>query len=144
MKEWNETSAEYPRDATTHELFQASCDRKPDVVAASCGDERLTYRELEARANQIAHHLRGLGVGPGVLIGLLIDRSIAMVAAMLGVHLAGGAYVPLDPAYPRNRIAYMLKDCGAPLLLAESSLLDRAAGYSCSLVLRAAAARPRP
>lgn len=151
VDEWNATDSEYPRDAVTHELFQASVERTPDAIAVSCGDRRLTYRELEARSNQIAHHLRGLGVGAGVLVGLLVERSTDMVAALLGVHLAGGAQVPLDPACPLDRIAFMLSDSGVAVLLVERSLLDRAARYPGQIVAldapeiaAAPTARPAP
>jgi amino acid adenylation domain-containing protein len=149
--ELNATDSDYPRSATAHELFQASVDRTPDSIAVSCGDRRLTYRELEARANQIAHHLRGLGVGAGVLVGVLVERSTDLVAAVLGVHLAGGAQVPLDPAYPLDRIAFMLSDSGAAVLLADRALLDRAARYPGQIVAldapeiaAAPTARPAP
>jgi amino acid adenylation domain-containing protein len=106
-----------------HELFETQVERTPDAAAVALGDERLTYRELNARANQLAHALGRLGVGPEVLVGVCVKRSLEMVVAILGVLKAGGAYVPLDPEYPRQRLAFMLADTRAPVLLTQPALL---------------------
>ena len=90
----------------------------------------LTYRELNARANQVAHHLRALGVGPDVLVGLCLERSIELVVGMLGILKAGGAYVPLDPSYPALRLAFMLDDTQAPVLLTQAKLRERLPAYA--------------
>ncbi|HLO02136.1 MAG TPA: amino acid adenylation domain-containing protein, partial [Symbiobacteriaceae bacterium] len=120
---WNDTAVEYPSTACVHELIAAQADRTPDAVAVVCGDERLTYRELNARANQVAHYLRKLDVGPDTLVGLMMERSAAMVVGLLGILNAGGAYVPIDPSYPAERIEYMLQHSEAPVVLAEERLV---------------------
>lgn len=124
LLEWNDTAADYPSDACVHELFEAQVERTPDAVAVVCGDRQLTYRELNARANQLAHCLRKRGVGREVLVGVFLERSPEMVVGVLGVLKAGGAYVPLDPRYPPARVAYMLKDSRARLLLTQEQRLQ--------------------
>ena len=119
---WNATDAEYPADATLHGLFEARAARTPDAVAVRSEDEALTYAELNARANRLAHHLAGLGVGPEARVGLCLERGLEMVVALLAVLKAGGAYVPVDPGYPADRIAYMLADSGVPVLLTQERL----------------------
>ncbi|HEX7182532.1 MAG TPA: amino acid adenylation domain-containing protein [Thermoanaerobaculia bacterium] len=120
LVEWNDTWSAYPRGATVHELFAAQVDRTPKATAVESAEELLTYGEVNARANRLAHHLTGLGVGPEVLVGLCLNRSVEAVVAVLGVLKAGGAYVPLDPAYPRERLAWMMADTAAPVLLSDS------------------------
>jgi amino acid adenylation domain-containing protein len=105
-----------------HEVFAARAAQAPDAQALAWGRERLTYGELDRRANQLAHHLAGLGVGPEVRVGLCLQRSADMVVALLGVLKAGGAYVPLDPSYPSDRLAFMMEDAGAPVLLSQAGL----------------------
>ena len=116
---WNQTNSTYPRESTIHELFEDQVERLPDAVAISFEDESLTYRQLDARANQLARHLRRRGVGPEVLVGLCMRRSVEMVVGMLAILKAGGAYVPLDPDYPKQRLALMIQDTAAPLLLTQ-------------------------
>jgi non-ribosomal peptide synthetase component F len=108
-----------------HSLFHAQARLAPDRVALVHGDSRVTYAALQARANRIAHRLRGLGVGPEVPVALFLPRTPELPAAMLGVLTAGGAYVPLDPAYPAERVASMLDDTRAPVVLTHSSVADR-------------------
>jgi amino acid adenylation domain-containing protein len=105
------------------DLFEAQVKRTPRAVAVVFGEERLTYQELNGRANRLAHRLRRLGVGPEILVGLCMKRSPEMVIGLLGVLKAGGAYVPLDPTYPRERLAFMLEDTRAPVLLTQPPLL---------------------
>jgi amino acid adenylation domain-containing protein len=121
---WNDTAAPYPHEQTLHGLFEAQVARTPDAVAVVYEDCSLTYRELDMRANRVAHHLRRLGVGPDVRVALCVERSLDMVAGLLGVLKAGGAYVPLDPSYPQDRLAYMLADAAPAVLLTEQSLLQ--------------------
>jgi len=121
---FNGTTADYPRDVPLHELFTAQVARTPDAVALRFEDETLSYRELDRRANQLAHHLRTLGVGPDVVVGVCAERSFEMVIALLGILKAGGAYLPLDPSYPMERMSYMLADAKAPVLLAQAALGD--------------------
>ena len=111
--------------ATLPELFAAQAARTPDAVAVVCEDERLSYDELDARSSQLAHHLRALGVGAEVVVGLCVERSPALLVALIGILKAGGAYLPLDPDYPRERLAYMLADAGAAVLVTQSALRDR-------------------
>jgi len=122
LSEWNATDRDYPRDATLAQLFEAQARRSPDAIALIDGAERLSYSELNARANKVAHRLRELGVGPGRLAGVCLKRSWRMLAGILGILKAGGAYVPLDPAYPKDRLAFILEDTKAPVLLTEQSL----------------------
>jgi len=124
LVEWNATVADYSRDRCLHELIEAQVERTPDGLAVVCEEERLTYRELNGRANQLAHYLKTLGVGPEVLVGICVERSVEMVIGMLGILKAGGAYVPLDPAYPTQRLALMLEDADLPVLLTQRHLAD--------------------
>jgi non-ribosomal peptide synthetase component F len=125
VEEWNQTEAAYPRGRCVHELFEAAVDAGPEAVAVEQCGAVVTYGELEARANRVAHRLRGLGVGPEVRVGVCLERGAELVAALLGVLKAGGAYVPLDPEYPRERLRYMVEDGGAELVLSETALADR-------------------
>ncbi len=120
--EWNATVRDYPRNATLAQLLEAQVTRSPAALALIDGNERLSYAELNARANQVAHRLRMLGVGPGKLVGVCVKRSWRMLVGILGVLKAGGAYVPLDPAYPKDRLAFILEDTKAPVLLTEQAL----------------------
>ncbi len=118
----NDTRREYPRNRLLHQLVEHQVDRTPDAVAVVSGTEALTYRELDRRANQLAHHLRAVGAGPEVLVGLSLERSPGMLVAMLAVHKAGAAYVPLDPSFPAERLAFMVADSGMPVILTQRSL----------------------
>ncbi|MCY1078492.1 non-ribosomal peptide synthase/polyketide synthase [Archangium lansingense] len=121
--EWNSTRVDYPRDACLSALFEAQAERTPDAVAVELGDQRLTYRELDRRANQLARHLLRRGVGSGTPVGLCVQRSLELVVGTLGILKAGGAYVPLDPTYPRERLAFMVEDTRVPVVLAQRSVL---------------------
>lgn len=116
LEEWNATQADYPRDKCIHELFEAEAAKTPDAVAVIFGDRRLTYAELNTKANQLAHYLRELGVKPDDRVAICVERSLEMVVSLLAVLKAGGAYVPLDLAYPAERLAFMLND-SAPVAL---------------------------
>lgn len=124
LVEWNNTASDYPQEACVHELFERQVERTPDAVALIFEGERLTYRELNERANQLAHHLMSLGVGPDVCVGIAMERSLEMVVALLSIMKAGGAYVPLDTAHPADRLAYMLEDARLALLLSQESLRE--------------------
>ncbi len=104
LVEWSRTEVEYPRDACIHGLFEEQVERSPDAVAVVLEDQRLTYRELNQRANELAHLLQRRGVGPDVLVGICMERSLEMVTALLGILKAGGAYLPLDPSLPLERL----------------------------------------
>jgi amino acid adenylation domain-containing protein len=121
----NDTAADYPRDRLTHELIAEQAARTPGAVAVDSSGARLTYAELDARANQFAHYLRTRGVGPDVLVGVCLDRTAEMVAALLGVWKAGGAYVPLDPDFPAERLKLYLEDSAAPVVVTQAHLAGR-------------------
>ncbi len=125
IKGFNQTAREYPRNRCAHELFEAQVERTPDAVAVVCQDAQLTYRQLNVRANQVAHQLRRFGVGPDSLVGICVERSPEMVAGLLAILKAGGAYVPLDPSYPSERLEFMLKDANVFVLLTQASLIDK-------------------
>jgi amino acid adenylation domain-containing protein/non-ribosomal peptide synthase protein (TIGR01720 family) len=125
LAEFNRTAADFPRDRCVHELFAEQAARTPAAVAVACGRRRLTYAELDRRADRLAARLRALGAGPGSLVALCLERSPEMVVALLGVLKAGAAYVPLDPAYPPERLAFMLADARPPVLLTQRPLLAR-------------------
>ncbi|MGA7893821.1 MAG: amino acid adenylation domain-containing protein, partial [Candidatus Sulfotelmatobacter sp.] len=122
LYEWNATEREYPRDKCVHELFEEQVRRSPEAAAVVFEEEELSYGELNARANRLAHYLRELGVGAETRIGLMVERSIEMVVGLLGVLKAGAAYVPLDSGSARERLKYMLEDSGARLVLTSRSL----------------------
>ena len=132
--QYNQTASEYPRHTTIHELFEQLSEKSPDAVAVSCGGSMLTYRQLNSRANQLAHYLVKMGVGPEVKVGVSMNRSINTVVGMLGILKAGGAYVPLDPDYPKQRLTFMIEDSSAPVLLTQTSLKDRFSEYGGELV----------
>ncbi|RYZ36073.1 MAG: non-ribosomal peptide synthetase, partial [Myxococcaceae bacterium] len=123
LVEWNDTRPQLRR-GLIHDLVAQQVARTPDATALVVGSERLTYATLEARANQLAHHLLALGVGPEVRVALCLERSADLLVALLAILKAGGTYVPLDPAYPRQRLDFTLADSGARLLLSQKSLLD--------------------
>jgi amino acid adenylation domain-containing protein len=119
---WNDTEADYPRDRAAHQLFEEQVERTPGAIAVSFEGFSLTYRELDRRSNQLAHHLQRRGVRPGQLVGILIERSLDMVVSVLAVLKAGGAYVPLDPTYPRERLGFMVSDAELRLILTQERL----------------------
>src|SRR5688572_17879491 len=108
-----------------HQLIEAQARRSPDVPALVFEGKRLTYRELDRRAERLAQHLARLGVGPEALVGLFVERSLEMVVGLLAILKAGGAYVPIDTAYPHERLAFMLADAGVKVLLTQGSLLAK-------------------
>src|ERR1051325_7340721 len=117
LDEWNSETSEQTADACIQQLFAHEVEQHPDAIALVFGNERLTYRELNSRANQLAHYLRKRGVGPETPVGVCLDRSAEMIVALLGILKAGGAYVPLDPDYPSERLAFTLADSRVALLL---------------------------
>ncbi|MEG4350111.1 amino acid adenylation domain-containing protein [Microcoleus sp. LAD1_D3] len=134
LLQWNNTFAQYPQDKCIHQLFEEAVSLSPDAVAVVFEGEELSYRELNARANQLARHLRSLGVKPEVLVGICVERSPLMVIGLLGVLKAGGAYVPLDPNYPKERLAFMLEDSSVQVLLAQEKLLEKLPPHSARVV----------
>ncbi|WP_164001905.1 non-ribosomal peptide synthetase/type I polyketide synthase [Pyxidicoccus caerfyrddinensis] len=123
--EWNATATDVESEVCLHEMFSRQVERTPDAVALLFENEALTYRELDARANHVAHRLRRLGVGPEVRVGLCVERSPELIVGLLGVLKAGGAYVPLDPAYPSERLAFMVADARLTALVTQRSLAER-------------------
>jgi hypothetical protein len=132
---WNQTEAYYSQDKCIHQLFEEQVERTPDAIAIVFKDQQLTYRELNHRANQLAHYLQSQGIGPEVLVGICIERSLEMLVGLLGILKVGGSYVPLDPTYPQERLAYMIEDSQLPFLLTEESLSTQFSNQSVKLVL---------
>ncbi|MCA6113143.1 amino acid adenylation domain-containing protein, partial [Bradyrhizobium sp. CNPSo 4026] len=121
LEELNRTAAPYPEQQCIHELFEAQVRKAPDAVAVVCADARLSYGELNARANRLAHHLIARGVTPDQPVAICLERRVAMVVGLLAILKAGGAYLPLDPAYPSARLRQVLNDAAPPLLLADAA-----------------------
>ena len=135
LVDWNDTATDYPADRCIHHLFEAQAARTPDAVAVvSDTVSPLTYRELDEQANQLAHYLQALGVGPDLPVAVCLERSSAMVVSFLAVLKAGGAYLPLDSAYPPDRLAFMLRDANAPVLLTQQSLLPALPEHGAKIV----------
>ncbi|MBI5649976.1 MAG: amino acid adenylation domain-containing protein [Chloroflexi bacterium] len=124
LVEWNTTAADFPREQCAPELFKDQVARAPDAIALTLGDAQMTYRELNARANQLANHLRAMGIAPETIVAICVERSFEMIVAVLGVLKAGGAYLPLDPTYPADRLAFVLEDSGAPILITQANLVS--------------------
>jgi len=136
VSEWNRTRREYERGVTLHGLFERQAAATPDAVALVYEDERLTYRELNVRANRLARHLQRLGVGTDAVVGILLERSTEMIVSLFAVLKAGGAYMPLDPEYPADRLGMMLEDSGASVLLTSVELRGRLESLSPGRELR--------
>ncbi len=134
LVEWNSTQVGYPQDKCIHQLFEEQVARTPDAVAVVFENQQLTYHQLNSRSNQLAHHLRSLGVGADVLVGFCVERSPLMVIGLLAILKAGGAYVPLDPEYPSDRLNFMLEDTQAGVLLTQEQLLDKLSQHQAKLV----------
>lgn len=122
LAQWNNTATDYPQDKSIHQLFEEQVAKTPDAVAVIFEKHQLTYRELNSRANQLAHYLKKLGVKPETLVSICLDRSLEMVIGLLGILKAGGAYVPLDPSYPQERLSQILSDSQASILLTNQEL----------------------
>ncbi|NOR18955.1 MAG: amino acid adenylation domain-containing protein, partial [Xanthomonadales bacterium] len=127
LEDWNQTAVPFPVDATLISLFEAQVQRRPNAPALTFAGDTISYGELNARANQLARHLQECDVGPEVLVGVYMERSIEMVVALYGILKAGGAYVPLDPEYPAQRLTHMLEDAEISLLLSQHHLADQLA-----------------
>ena len=134
LVEWNNTTKDYPQDKCIHQLFESQVERTPDSVAVVFEDQQITYLELNARANQLAHYLQEKGLRAEVLVGICVERSIEMIVGLLGVLKAGGAYIPLDPAYPFERLSFMLEDSSLPWLLTQSKLVGKLPPHSARVV----------
>ena len=132
--EWNNTQVDYPKDSTIHQLFEAQAERTPDAIAVVFEDQKLTYGELNKRANQVAHYLQKLGVKPEVLVGICTERSLDAIVGLLGILKAGGAYVPLDPTYPKERLSFMLEETQVPVLLTQAHLAASLPAHQAHLI----------
>ncbi|CAH1206501.1 Gramicidin S synthase 2 [Paenibacillus plantiphilus] len=135
LERFNDTGASYPSDRTIHSLFEEQVRKTPDHVAVIHEEDRLTYAELNARANRLAHTLREQGVGPDEIVGLMLERSVDMIVGILGILKAGGAYLPIDPDYPAERICYILGDSEARLLVTAERWKEKAGGHAIGTVL---------
>src|SRR5258708_5949342 len=134
LVDWNATQTTYPKDQCIHQLFEEQVERTPEAVAVVFENQQLTYRQLNRRANQLAHHLQRLGVGPDELVGLCVERSLDMVVGLLGILKAGGAYVPLDPGFPAERLSFMLEDAQASVLVTQQHLSGHLAAHKAKVV----------
>lgn len=134
LVESNSIQADYQSDFCLHQQFELQVERTPEAVALVFEQERLTYRELNRKANQLAHHLQALGVKPEVLVGIYLERSVDMVVSILGILKAGGAYLPLDPTYPQERLAFILDDAQVSVLLTEEKLLTGLSEHQAQVV----------
>jgi amino acid adenylation domain-containing protein len=124
LVEFNNTQVDYPKDKCIHHLFEEQAARTPDRIAVVCEGQQLTYAQLNTRANQLAHHLQSLGVKPETVVALCLERSLEMLVGLLGILKAGGAYLPLDPLLPRDRLAFMMQDARASLVISHWSLVS--------------------
>lgn len=128
--DWNDTKKNYPENKCFHQLFEAQMEETPDANAVVFDKQQLTYRQLNIRANQLAHHLQKLGVVPDVIVGICVERSLEMILTLLGILKAGGAYLPLDPSLPQERLKFMLKDAQVSVLLTQEKLLKHFEDFS--------------
>ncbi|MFF8617834.1 amino acid adenylation domain-containing protein [Streptomyces sp. NPDC015350] len=142
LGEWNGADTDAPDTATVTRLIEEQAARRPDAPAVTCGTEELTYRQLDERAEWIADRLRERGAGPGTLVAVCLDRGTDMVCTLLGIHKSGAAYVPLDPAYPTDRLAHMVEDSGAPLIVTQSAHTGRLPDRTPTLLLDGHRAEP--
>jgi amino acid adenylation domain-containing protein len=122
--DWNNTQKDFPQELCFHQLFESQVELSPHVLALVFDEQQITYQELNCKANQLAHHLRDLGVGPETVVAVCMERSIEMVVGLLGILKAGGAYIPLDPTYPKERLTFMLNDAGAAVVLTQTNLKE--------------------
>jgi len=134
LKEWNRTQVLYPRELCMHELVEAQVAETPNATAVEHAGQKLTYRDLNERANQLAHFLRKRGIGLESRVGICLRRSLELPVALLGVLKAGAACVPLDPAYPKERLSYMLEDSETPLVLSQPGLLSEVTDFNSQIV----------
>jgi non-ribosomal peptide synthetase component F len=133
--DWNDTSRSYPDAMLVRQLFERQVERAPDRVALTFEGHTLTYAELNSRSNQLAHYLQERGVGPDVLVGICLERSLDLIIALLGILKAGGGFVPVDPSYPDKRIRFMLEDAGVQLVLTRSDCVKHLSEQAADLIV---------
>src|SRR5262249_13496490 len=131
---WNDTERDYPKDKRIEQLFEEQVERTPDAVSVVFDGQELTYRELNSRANQLARYLQRQGVAPETLVGICMERSLEMVVGILGVLKVGGAYVPLDPSYPSQRLAFMIRDSRAEVILTQRLVLEHLRDHRAKMI----------
>jgi amino acid adenylation domain-containing protein len=134
LVEFNQTAADFARERTLHQLFEEQACRTPEKIAVQCGEESVTYRELDLASSRLANHLRGMGVKVGDLVGLCAERSVEMVVGLIGILKSGAAYVPMDPAFPGSRLACMIEDSEMPVIVTQSKLASRLPPHSAKVV----------
>lgn len=134
LVEWNETQTNFPESDCIHQLFEKWVEQKPEAIAVIFENQELTYQQLNARANQLAHYLQEMGVGLEVLVGVCVERSLETIVGLLGILKAGGAYVPLDPSYPKERLAFMMEDSRVSVLLTQKKLASKLPENSAAIV----------
>ncbi|MHC5760523.1 amino acid adenylation domain-containing protein [Nostoc sp.] len=136
LVEWNNTQVDYLQNKykCIHQLFEEQVERTPDAIAVVFENQQLTYNQLNAKANQLAHYLRSLGVGADVLVGICVERSLEMIVGLLGILKVGGAYVPLDTNYPQERLSFMLEDAAVSILLTQQRLVEKLPEHQAKLV----------
>ena len=134
LVDWNATAAAYSKEQSLPQLFEAQVAERPDVVAVVCGDEQVTYAQLNTRANQLAHYLRRHGVGPEVRVGVCLERGLDLIVSLLAILKAGGAYVPLDPSAPKERLAYLIADAGVGLVVTQDAHGEQVADTPVSVI----------
>jgi non-ribosomal peptide synthetase component F len=122
LKEFNDTTVDYPKDKSIVNFFEEQAAKTPDAIAVVFEEKQLTYQQLNIKANQLAHYLRSKGVKEETLVPICIERSLEMIAGILGILKAGGAYVPIDPEYPEERISYMLEDTAAAIVITNKAV----------------------
>ncbi|WP_459735731.1 AMP-binding protein, partial [Peribacillus sp. N1] len=124
LKEFNHTDAEYPKDTTIQQIFEEQVEKTPDHIAVVYEENKLTYRELNEKANSLARTLREKGAAPEKVVALMVDRSIEMIVGVLGIIKSGAAYIPIDPDYPKERVSYILENSHADLVITETKFID--------------------
>ncbi|NJQ98156.1 MAG: AMP-binding protein [Hydrococcus sp. CSU_1_8] len=140
LVEWNDSKVDYPKDKCVHQLFEDQAERTPEAIAVILpslergSEERLTYEELNRRANLLATQLQQMGVGAETFVAICMERSLETIVAILGILKAGGVYVPLDPAYPQERLTWMLEDSSAPVLITQSHLIEKLPSHRARLL----------
>lgn len=130
LEEWNNTQVDYPLDTCLHYLFESQVEQTPKATAVVFEDQSLTYQELNEQANQLAHYLRNIGIGPESLVGICVERSLEMVIGLLGILKAGGAYMPIEPTYPQERLTFLIEDAQLSVLLTQQKLINRLPQFS--------------